>query len=730
MPATILQFVQAKVGDPPLPQTITLTNPVTAGSTLLMFFLDIVSNGVPLTFGDNLGNSWWNSFIPVQGSFVYHALNCAAGPTTITISNFGGHSGGWAIVVEVAGIEPVNALDIVSVYPTIPNEISINTNNSADVIFAYFVGTSTTPSTTAITVGPESTLISTWDTSSGPSTTTTMLVEYQTANSAGTYNSTVIPALTGTSSGVALVFKLQTTPPRPVSIVKQTVQQGVGGGFPTNSIPLPNPVTSGSVLLAFFEDLDPADVVTISDNIPNTWQNAFSSLGSTRGPYYAENCAAGPTTITFTGANNGGWVIVLEVSGPTTVNSLDAISGFPVSANTIPVTTTNPNDVIFAYFLGVGGPGTSVIAVGPESTLDSTLNVGSNVQGTEALLVEHQIVSSSGTYDSTVVPSLTGTGAGVAMAFKLAPSTPGNIVIKKATLPSGSGQAFTFTPSYGAPFILTDGESNDSGPLQPGTYSVAETPVAGWVTTTDSDPTSIVVTAGQTTTVTFTNTQDGRIVVAKTAVPSDTGQSFTFTPSYNNGTPFVLSNGQTNDSGYLVPGTYSVLETAVANWMTTTSQDPTAIVLAPGKVVTLTFTNTYKPVTVADVEELPVQDSLALDSNVPAWEATMGTPYTADESLPPVPAMNLSFQPADIGQVDLIYTPVPNQLSNTGVPLSFPPDFAPAIIYRALELLFSLQGEGADDQRARFCGSQYRLLVQLAKAMCFYPNMAGLPKMK
>jgi len=516
--------------------------------------------------------------------------------------------------------------------------------------------------------------------------------------------------------------------------ILQVVQKLVGETpGPGNTITLPNPVTAGSVLVMYFTSGDLVGyTLTIDDNFSNSWQNPFSAYPGSPG-YYALNCAAGNTTITITdfGGSAGGWAIVFEVSGVETVNALDAIATNPTLPNTSSITTNNASDVIFAYFIGLDPtPNTTAITVGPESTLIDSWDAASDPEGTLTLLVEYQTVSSAGTYDSTVIPASGAISGGVAMAFKLAPSTPGNIVIKKATLPSGSGQAFTFTPSYGAPFILTDGGTNDSGPLQAGTYSVAETPVAGWVTTTDSDPTSIVVTAGQTTTVTFTNTQDGRIVVAKTAVPGDTGQSFTFTPSYNNGTPFVLSNGQTNDSGYLLPGTYSVLETAVANWMTTTSQDPTAIVLAPGKVVTLTFTNTYKPVTVADVEELPVQDSLALDSNVPAWEATMGTPYTADESLPPVPAMNLSFQPADIGQVDLIYTPVPNQLSNTGVPLSFPPDFAPAIIYRALELLFSLQGEGADDQRARFCGQQYRLLVQLAKAMCFYPNMAGLPKMK
>ena len=85
--------------------------------------------------------------------------------------------------------------------------------------------------------------------------------------------------------------------------------------------------------------------------------------------------------------------------------------------------------------------------------------------------------------------------------------TPGNIIVNKVTIPAGSPQSFTFTPSYGAPFVLTDGQSNNSGPLNNGTYSVVETPVLGWTTGTSRDPSTIVVDSGTTATVTFTNTR-------------------------------------------------------------------------------------------------------------------------------------------------------------------------------------------------------------------------------
>ena len=192
------------------------------------------------------------------------------------------------------------------------------------------------------------------------------------------------------------------------------------------------------------------------------------------------------------------------------------------------------------------------------------------------------------------IPSLTLSGSVgydySTIGMSVAPAlTTGNIIIAKVTSPGGSPQSFTFTPSYGAPFTLTDGESNDSGPLTPGTYSVVETPVTGWATTTSSDPSNIVVTAGVTTTVTFTNTESN-IVIQKVTVPSGSSQPFTFTPSY--GAPFVLLDGQSNDSGPLAPGTYSIVETPVAGWTTSTSSDPTAIAVVAGMTTTVTFTNT------------------------------------------------------------------------------------------------------------------------------------------
>ena len=146
------------------------------------------------------------------------------------------------------------------------------------------------------------------------------------------------------------------------------------------------------------------------------------------------------------------------------------------------------------------------------------------------------------------------------------------IVVDKVTDPSGSTRIVRVRPVLREQLSLKDGDTpNDSGPLVPGTYSVAEvTPLpAGWdltgatcVSSIDDTESaaSIELDAGETVTCTFTNTlQRGHIVVDKVTDPSGSTQWFEFDPSYGNN--FHLKDGDTpNDSGPLVPGTYSVAE--------------------------------------------------------------------------------------------------------------------------------------------------------------------------
>lgn len=186
----------------------------------------------------------------------------------------------------------------------------------------------------------------------------------------------------------------------------------------------------------------------------------------------------------------------------------------------------------------------------------------------------------------------------------------GHIIVDKVTSPSGDPQSFSFLASGGtspeyADFSLTDAALANDQVLKPGFYGVSETVPTDWE---QSDLTcvsslgdtevaaNLELGAGETITCTYTNTKLGKILVTKQTLPDDDPALFDFTASYD-GDGFVLSDGQTNDSGYLVPGTYSVAETGEAGWsLTGTScsdqSSISSISLAPGETVTCTFTNT------------------------------------------------------------------------------------------------------------------------------------------
>ena len=90
----------------------------------------------------------------------------------------------------------------------------------------------------------------------------------------------------------------------------------------------------------------------------------------------------------------------------------------------------------------------------------------------------------------------------------------------------------------------------------------------------------------------------GSITVVKQTNPDGSAQKFEFDTDY--GSNFSLADGEQNDSGNLVPGTYSVAEVNIpAGWSLTSAtcsdqSNPNSINLAAGEHVTCTFTNTQE----------------------------------------------------------------------------------------------------------------------------------------
>ena len=123
---------------------------------------------------------------------------------------------------------------------------------------------------------------------------------------------------------------------------------------------------------------------------------------------------------------------------------------------------------------------------------------------------------------------------------------------------------------------------------------------------------------GVTVTCVFTNVQLGRIIVDKVTDPASSDQSFNFT--LTDGALFTdtfsLTGGAAPyDSGYLVPGNYSVAETPVEGWdldsATCTEGTPDDITLSPGATMNCTFTNTQVP-NALDIDPAPAREWLYL----------------------------------------------------------------------------------------------------------------------
>ncbi len=192
----------------------------------------------------------------------------------------------------------------------------------------------------------------------------------------------------------------------------------------------------------------------------------------------------------------------------------------------------------------------------------------------------------------------------------------GHIIVDKITNPSGDSQSFAFTTTgtgYNG-FSLTDAATPNDQTLNMGTYSVAETGVAGWDITSAScvssnqdveTPGNISLQSGETVTCTFTNTKQSRIIVDKVTNPAGSSQSFAFTTTGAGYTGFSLTDTAAANNQLLATGTYSVAETAATGWTQTSatctsslggSEDPASIGLTAGETVTCTFVNTQEVV--------------------------------------------------------------------------------------------------------------------------------------
>lgn len=130
-----------------------------------------------------------------------------------------------------------------------------------------------------------------------------------------------------------------------------------------------------------------------------------------------------------------------------------------------------------------------------------------------------------------------------------------------------------------------------------------------------------------------------------------------------------------------------------------------------------TYDATYH--TAADTwHSLAKADGFEADnSSINDWPVELGTPilYTEGE----VPTLTMQIMPAslDAGVINILYVALSTTLSNSGVALTVPDEFAPAIKWGALEQLLSKVGRGQDAARAAYCRLRYSEGVAAAALM-------------
>ena len=318
---------------------------------------------------------------------------------------------------------------------------------------------------------------------------------------------------------------------------------GIGVGLPgapsegrLSSVTGPNKATLGSLDIAtddyiLLSDADEiADALAkIADQLCNTTINITKYVAET--PAYE-----------FDGGTGGDG---FEIASGWEFNvGLAENSGFDwVSGGEPPGLTNESGQVQFKYSLDNRGEKRDV-------TITETVKSGYTLLGGNCVITLEDFDPSTEVFGAngwtlTGVPDLATVDCDVYNS-RIPESDPTRIIVEKITI-GGNGD-FEFDPSYNEPFSLKDGESNDSGDLRPGSYSVWESVPSGWdlvsatcESTDDGDQSThdaIDLAVGETVTCTFVNKKDtpppppdddsGTVRVVKKIVSGDSTATFEF----------------------------------------------------------------------------------------------------------------------------------------------------------------------------------------------------------
>ncbi|HMC71115.1 MAG TPA: hypothetical protein VKJ07_18305, partial [Mycobacteriales bacterium] len=287
-------------------------------------------------------------------------------------------------------------------------------------------------------------------------------------------------------------------------------------------------------------------------------------------------------------------------------------------ANTSCVFVNNARGQVVVTKNTTGGNGTFVFTLSNGVTMTATISTsGTTIAGTvvgsgsatfTGLAPGTYTVSESANADFTPVGSTTCTaivGPGASIGCTFANAAKGSVVVTKNT--TGGNGSFVFTLSNGVTMTATistsgttiagSGSATFTG-LAPGTYTVSESANADFAPVGPTTCTAIVG-PGASIGCTFANAARGSVLVTK----NTTGGNGTFVFTLSNGVTMtatistsgttiagtVVGSGTATFTG-LAPGTYTVSESANADFTPVGSTTCTAVV-GPGASTTCSFTN-------------------------------------------------------------------------------------------------------------------------------------------
>ena len=458
--------------------SVSLTNTQAGDTILVAVYVNIGGTIGPPT--DTQNNAWTadtNYYSPSSfntGMQIWRASNIAGGNDTITVHQSNSGTVGNALVAvnayEYSGLAISSPVDGVYAESSGCGTASgaagsLATSNPNDLIFVFFAD----PGGSALSAGSGFTQRDNFTTSSDP-----MLVEDDIVTSTGIYAGTAtVGGSLGCNAGVMVAYKAAGAVSAGMAYVQGAHS---AASYGSGTVSFATTKAGDTILAAVFVNIG-GTINPPTDTQNNIWTAdtnyyAANSFNTGMQIWRASNIAGGSDTITVHQSNSGtvGNALVsvnaYEYSGLAMISPVDGSyaesSGCgTASGATGPVTTTNANDLLFAFFADPGG---SPLSPGSGFTVRDSFTTGG-----DPMLAEHEIVSSTGTYTGTAtVGGALGCNEGMMVAYKAA------VGAISGTISGAGGNGATVTLSGAASATVT---ANSSGAytfsgLASGSYTV------------------------------------------------------------------------------------------------------------------------------------------------------------------------------------------------------------------------------------------------------------------